>query len=156
MKASRDSVIRALAQVVGVERANEVVAGAMAKAGARAWDEPTAGKVLDELAAMGGPVAIAARRLRMAGGRLTSSQLERGAERDVTRALVELLTPSLGAEKASAVVSDEKARRGLTTLSTEAALAVLEALAQQGGPIGTVARFAKARAHLALAVAAER
>lgn len=154
MKASRDEVIRALAQVVGVERANEVVAGAMAKAGARAWDEPTAGKVLDELAAMGGPVAIAARRLRMSAGR-SSAQPEGGAA-DVTRALVELLTPSLGAEKASAVVSDEKARRGLTTLSTEAALAVLEALAQQGGPIGTVARFAKARAHLALAVAAER
>jgi hypothetical protein len=151
MIAAREDVIRALAQVVGVERATEVVASTMAKLGARAWDEPTASKVIDELVAAGGTVALAARRLRMAGGRMTATQPTQARVADVTRALVELLTPSLGVDKATSVVSEEKARRGLATLSPESALSLLEALAQQGGAVGTVARFAKARAHLALA-----
>ena len=66
--------------------------------------------------------------------------------------LVEMLSESLGDDKARQVIGDTVARLGFGGLEydREQVLAILEAMTEEPGLVGVVARFAKARAILAL------
>lgn len=64
--------------------------------------------------------------------------------------LVKLLSPSLGQQKAEALVKQaaEELKLRLDPLSRVDALKVMERIADQPGLVGITARFAKSRVHL--------
>jgi hypothetical protein len=66
--------------------------------------------------------------------------------------VVALLAAGVGEDRARDLVFEALRRRGAdpTTLTAEQGLAVLEDLSQTAGPVGTAARFAKARAYFEL------
>jgi hypothetical protein len=79
--------------------------------------------------------------------------IEASRQRRLSRTqLVEMLSESLGAEKAGQVVSETTKRLGVDAYDydREQALRILEAMAAQPGLVGVVARFAKARVIFAL------
>ncbi|MFO0682411.1 MAG: hypothetical protein U0234_10185 [Sandaracinus sp.] len=159
----RGDIVEHLASIVGREKAAELVDEAARASGAHAADPDEAERILDQLATVRGAVGVSARMMRQ---RVRGSGAHRAPEtlRTDPRApgppadhpnvarLVNMLAPAVGAERAAELVSDALAtlgrdRRGLDRAG---ALAVLENLASRGGLIGTVARFAKARAHFEL------
>jgi hypothetical protein len=142
---TRRRIVAQLSAAVGDERAEELVAEQAAALRVRGaeWSDRDAAAVVERLAALPGVVGLTARRLQ----RRPSAK-----ERDVLAKLVALLGEALGEAKARDLVDGVIARRGLdrTALDRADALVVLEELASMTGLVGTVARFAKARALLEL------
>jgi hypothetical protein len=161
--ASRDDLVARLAAVVGAERASELVESAARALDVQTWDASALDLVIDHLAAARGAIGATVRlhrsRLRMLAGRaaVEAASPPPASPPPAARALdsnrqrlVGLLSPSLGVEKSEALIDAAAKRRGLrrSPLSRADALLILEELTQEGGLVGTVARFAKARAHL--------
>lgn len=178
MALRRQDVVTRLAAVVGEERAAELVTESLAALGVTGWSDAIADRVIDKLAATPGLVGAAARRLRApTSARATAPSLERpvfatsatSPHRDPAPhaptppegltsgsptfvKLTAMLGASLGEAKARALVEEAARRRGITreSLGHEDAFLILEDLAREPGLVGTVARFAKARAHFEL------
>lgn len=157
----RSDLVEHLASIVGREKASDLVDDAARAVGGGAADPEQASRILDHLASIPGAVGVSARllrqRARSSGARLTPDGARdpiassMGDHPNVGR-LVHMLAPSVGDERASELVDEAIAllHHDRRALDRGAALAVLESLATRGGLIGTVARFAKARAHFEL------
>lgn len=156
----RGDIVEHLAAIVGREKAAELVDDAARASGAHAADPDEASRILDHLAAVRGAVGVSARLMRQ---RVRAAPGHRAPEpvRGETKGpgdhpnfgrLVNMLAPAVGEEQAAELVAEAIQALGSDrrALGRASALAVLEQLASRGGLIGTVARFAKARAHFEL------
>jgi hypothetical protein len=176
MAVTREEVVARLAGLVGAERATELVDEAIRSAGGLrgTWDDRTLGRVLEKLAATPGAVGAAARSLKRTSagharvdaldaitgeeptGRFDESVVRKPEEQTgrvpsaPMRKLVTLLATALGQERSEALVDEALRKRGIRRdrVTRADALSVLDDLAKEEGAIGTVARFAKARALL--------
>lgn len=159
----RGDIVEHLASIVGREKAAELVDEAGRTSGAHAADPDEAERILDQLATVRGAVGVSARmmrqRVRGSGAHRVPEPLRADARGPSTAAehpnvgrLVGMLAPAVGAERAAELVGEALTSLGKDrrVLDRAGALAVLESLATRGGLIGTVARFAKARAHFEL------
>jgi hypothetical protein len=154
-----------LAHTLGQEKSTEVVEAAAARLAIKGpmIERHDAEALLDFLSRTAGLVGIAARfaqrrafrgeespppsSIRSKDQRDAPPSTERRRADSATRAsLVELLTPSLGQEKAEEEVTAATRRLGFSgVLDMKQAGAVLDDLAGRPGAIGATARFAKAR-----------
>jgi hypothetical protein len=152
----KESLIARLAAVVGNEHAEEILDRTAQEVGATGphLDEAQLARVLETLCGRSDVVGMTARLLK---NRVPTPQPRfRPAAAPATTAhaetLIGMLTASLGRDKAESLVADAIKRRGFTqsALTSQEAHAILEDLAKSKGLVGTVARFAKARAHFEL------
>jgi hypothetical protein len=162
---ARSELLSRLAGVVGEERAAEIVDDTARALGLDGTAEAGVEPIVDRLAESRGAIGATVRLLR-SRSRLATQSHARDVERPLDDGtgprpsvdhanvgkLVDLLTPALGKERATELVATAIVRLSLDrrALGRRDGLAVLEALALQPGLTGTVARFAKARAHLEL------
>lgn len=160
---TRDELARLLASALGQEKADEVVtsaAHALGFAGSSHTIEE-ARAILERLATTEGLIGVVARFALSRGDvdalvesapaseARPSASPERPSKSpraDVVD-LLPLLAPALGTEKARDATTAVATRLGLDArcLTREEALTVLDELAREGGIVGVVARFAKAR-----------
>lgn len=162
---ARSELLARLATVVGEERASELVDDAARALGVAPGSADAVDPIVDRLAESRGAIGATVRLLRSRSRLLASSRaFEADARADPKTGprpsvdhpnvakLVGLLQPALGVERAKELVAATITRLGLERRSVDvrAGLAVLEALTEEPGLTGTVARFAKARAHLEL------
>ncbi|MDQ3031474.1 MAG: hypothetical protein M3Y87_03585 [Myxococcota bacterium] len=161
-------IVGKLADVVGREKAEDVVSRAARELGIRGT-QPSSDdidRLLAKLSAHPGVIGTAARVMRRrAQMDIALAKIDASSEptTPATKSaaapttpygkLVGMLAPALGEDKAVSLIEAAAKRRGLTAsqLRREECMALLEDLAGQEGLVGTVARFAKARAHLELA-----
>jgi hypothetical protein len=159
------NVVHRLAEVVGKEKAEDLVLTAARELGIRiaSADESAIEQILAKLAQHPGVIGTASRvALRRAQMDAALAQLDAptpevaaqapvvSSPRTPYETLVALLSPALGEEKATSLLEAAARNRGVSAahMRRHDCLAVLEDLTAQEGLVGTVARFAKARAHL--------
>jgi hypothetical protein len=151
----RESLIARLAAVVGDEHAEEIFDRTALELGAagRDLDDAQLSGVLERLCERSDVVGMTARllRSRVPTPPAIPRPLAATPETSHAETLIGMLTASLGREKAESLVDDAIKRRRLarSALTGREAHAILEDLAESKGLVGTVARFAKARAHFA-------
>ena len=167
-------IVDRLAEMVGTEKAEDVVATAARELGIRPAhaDADASERLLAKLGQHPGVIGTAARvmlrRVQMdsALAKIDAPPSEVAAaappaaappaaapRRTPYETLLGLLSPALGEEKAASLLEGAARRRGLSpaNMRRNDCLALLEDLSAQEGLVGTVARFAKARAHFELA-----
>lgn len=163
-----ERLIAVLTPAAGIERARAVVEEACRELQVPHPPRPQHMRaVVSHLAAKSGAIGVAVRlALRReamgpaagrpatpapapAAGPPVSRATPSGVTVDARRALVELLAPALGYEKAEAAVDETMQRlRLVAPLAARDAERVLSLLADGDGHVATIARFAKARSAL--------
>jgi hypothetical protein len=144
-----------LASALGQDKSDEVVISTARRLGITrsAFTAEDVRAIFDDLALAEGLVGVVARFAVFHGD--VDKLIAQAPSAPATPSLVApsvdllpLLSPALGAEMARAAIEQAAARRGLevsTSLSSDAAVAVLDEMSKVEGIVGVVARFAKAR-----------
>ncbi len=142
-----------LSAALGTLKAHEVVVRAMAAlgVGSEPMDGATARRVLEKIAQEDGIVGVTGRvaLTRLDGARTPSGYVAATKRTQSLHLLASLLAPTIGDERAGALVRDQARAMGLPEqIDLDQALALLEEVARLPGVTGIAARFAKTRIHL--------